>query len=78
MAKRAHSDPGTRGGALSLGAGLALIMLGGCADPLYPENEDRSQFAGYDRARDQTVPAYVEDAYGDRRPNLRGRLLTRE
>ena len=60
------------------GALVAVIGLGGCSNPLFPESEDRSQFAGYDRARDQTVPAYVEDAYGDRRPNLRGRLLTRE
>jgi hypothetical protein len=81
MFRRVHPGPGFRGEtrrAIALGAFLALIGLGGCSNPLFPESEDRSQFAGYDRARDQTVPAYVEDAYGDRRPNLRGRLLTRE
>ena len=58
--------------------GLWGAGLPGCANPLFPEDEDRSQYAGYDRARDQTAPAYVEDAYGRRRPNLRGRLLLRD
>ncbi len=58
-------------------AGLCST-LGGCANPLLPEKEDTSQFAAYDRARGVTVPPFVDDEFGRRRPNLRGRLLPRD
>lgn len=62
-------------------AGLWLLLAGmcalpGCVEPLLPEKEDRSQFDGYDRARDRTVDQYRQDEFGRRRPNLRARLLT--
>lgn len=58
--------------------GAVLGGFAGCANPLFPAGEDRSQFDAYDRARGQPVPAYVEDEFGRRRPNLRGRLLVRD
>jgi hypothetical protein len=42
------------------------------------EDEPRTQFDRYDLVRDQYAPAYLEDEYGRKRPNLRGRLLGRE
>jgi hypothetical protein len=55
--------------------GAATLCSAGCQNALFPEDEDRSQYAVYDRARKQTVSPYVEDKFGRRRPNLRGRLL---
>jgi hypothetical protein len=57
---------------------LAVLsaVMASCAEPLLPEKEDRSQFDGYDRARERTVDQYREDEFGRRRPNLRPRLLT--
>lgn len=72
-------DPGwVRAAFRGLALAAAIAGLGGCRTALFPEDDDRSQFAGYDRARDRTVPSYVEDEYGDRRPNLRGRLLNHD
>ncbi len=65
----------------AVAAGFAAVCasaLSGCANPLLPEKEDTSQFAAYDRARGITVAPFVEDEFGRRRPNLRGRLLPRE
>ena len=52
--------------------------LSGCADPLLTPDEPRSQFDRYDAIRDQRAPSYVDDEFGRKRPNLRGRLLTGE
>jgi hypothetical protein len=68
------STHGVRGVAGALGPALCL-SLGACSNPLFPADEDRSQFQAYDRARGQTVPAFVQDEFGRKRPNLRGRLL---
>lgn len=57
-------------------AGLAA--LGGCAKPLLSPNEPRSQYSRYDLVRGQFAPQYVEDEFGRRMPNLRGRLLLPE
>lgn len=61
-----------------VGAAVLGSTIAGCANPLLPEKEDTSQFAAYDRARGVTVPPFVEDEFGRRRPNLRGRLLPRD
>lgn len=59
--------------------GFILCVLGivasGCArSPLRPD-DPRSQFDRYDRVRYEDVPAYSENEYGERTPNLRARLL---
>jgi len=42
--------------------------------PLDPDGV-RSQFDRYDRTRYEDEPPYSENEYGERTPNLRGRLL---
>jgi len=57
---------------------LVVAALGspmtGCGKPLMSPSESRSQFDRYDRSRNQFAPQYIEDEYGARTPNLRGRL----
>lgn len=69
----------TGGAALAtmLGA-FSLLALVGCQKPLFGESEARSQFDRYDAVRDERAPPFVFDEFGQRRPNLRARLLTRE
>jgi len=62
-------------GVLVLGAAL---FVGGCEDQLFPATEPRSQFDRFDAVRDRRAGQYVEDEFGNRHPNLRGRLLTTE
>ncbi len=50
------------------------LPLAGCGKPLMSPSEARSQYDRYDRSRNQYAPQYVEDEYGARTPNLRGRL----
>lgn len=60
-----------------LGAALlagAASLAGGCSKPLFSESYNRTQFDRYDRVRNQYAPQYVEDEFGHRQPNLRGRL----
>jgi hypothetical protein len=57
---------------------LAGAGAGGCQDQLFPTNEPRSQFDRFDAVRDKRAQQYVEDEFGNRKPNLRGRLLTTE
>ncbi|MFG0259925.1 MAG: hypothetical protein ACF8LK_06180 [Phycisphaerales bacterium JB041] len=52
--------------------------LTGCVDPLLSPNEPRSQYSRYDLVRGRFAPQYVEDEFGRRKPNLRGRLLLPE
>lgn len=54
--------------------GLATIVASGCSKPLLSPEDSRSQYDRYDRSRNQYSPQYVEDEFGDRTPNLRGRL----
>ena len=61
--------------------GSILLVAGavaGCEDQLFPANEPRSQFDRFDAVRDRRAPATIEDEFGNKRPNLRGRLLTSE
>jgi hypothetical protein len=55
---------------LPLGAGLA----GGCSEPLLGPTDQRSVFDRYDVVRGNYAPQYIEDKFGRRQPNLRGRL----
>lgn len=55
-------------------AGAVLLALQGCAKPLLSPTDERSPFDRYDAVRAQYAPQYVENEYGQREPNLRGRL----
>ncbi|MDX2118276.1 MAG: hypothetical protein SFY96_08860 [Planctomycetota bacterium] len=63
---------------LVLSVAAMAALLGGCTDPLLAPNEPRSQYDRYDAIRAQRAPSYLEDEYGRRRPNLRGRLLAKD
>lgn len=60
-----------------LGAG-ACAGLSGCSKPLFSPEEYRSQYDRFDAARGEYAEQYSFDAYGRRRPNLRGRLAPRD
>lgn len=55
---------------------LVLLVAGlvGCQEALFAEDEPRSQYDRFDAVRDQRAPTYVYDEFGNRRPNVRGRL----
>lgn len=55
-----------------------LWVLGGCSKPLLAPTESRSPFDGYDAVRGQYAPQYVENEYGRREANLRGRLSPKQ
>ncbi len=56
----------------------ALSGAAGCSQPLLSPNDERSQYDRYDRVRNKYSDQYVEDAYGVRTPNLRGRLAPKD
>ena len=57
-----------------VGLTLGALALGGCQKPLFSPKDERSQFDRYDLSRSQYAPQYVEDEFGRKEPNLRGRL----
>lgn len=57
------------------GACVLAASLAACGEPLLSEDESRSQYDRNDTARDRRAPAYVWDHHGDRKPNIRGRVL---
>jgi hypothetical protein len=59
-------------------AAAAACVGAGCEDQLFAANEPRSQYDRFDTVRDRHAEQYVEDEFGNRRPNLRGRLLSAE
>lgn len=69
---------------LSLPLAASLIALGavggigGCSRPLLAPTDPRSPFDRYDLVRGNYAPQYVEDKFGRRQPNLRGRLSPKE
>ena len=52
---------------------LALLAMG-CSRPLLAPSEERTPFDRYDNVRGRYAPQFVENEYGRREPNLRGRL----
>lgn len=52
----------------------AMAMSAGCAKPLLSPRDERTQYDRYDVARGQFEPQFIEDEFGRRKPNLRGRL----
>lgn len=57
---------------------LAAAASSGCGQALFSPSEYRTQFDRFDATRGQFAEQYVEDAYGRRRPNLRGRMAPRD
>ena len=53
----------------------AMCTLTGCRKPVFSSNEDRSQFDRFDTSRDEHSEPFLEDEYGRKVPNLRGRLI---
>jgi len=69
----------TRGrAAAALAALLAPAALAGCQKPLFPSEAPRTQFDRFDEVRNQSAPQYVQDEFGRRRPNIKGRLEPKE
>lgn len=58
--------------------GATMLSASGCYKPLLSPEEERSQYDRYDAIRAQRAPAFIEDEFGRRRPNLRGRLLEKQ
>ena len=63
---------------LLLSSAFAAFALGGCEKPLLSESDERSPFDRYDTVRNQYAEQFVTDEFGQRRPNLRGRLAPKD
>ncbi len=55
----------------------ASILASGCGRPLLAPDDERSPFDRYDALRSQSAPQTLEDPFGRKLPNLRGRLAPR-
>ncbi|RMH30785.1 MAG: hypothetical protein D6692_01205 [Planctomycetota bacterium] len=55
-------------------ASLAMI-LGACQKTVLRPDDVRSPYDRYERSRAERAEPYLQDEYGRRTPNLRGRLL---
>lgn len=55
-----------------LAAGLATA---GCAKPLFPKDEPRTQFQAHDQMGSSYTPLEEPDVFGNPQPALRARLL---
>lgn len=55
-----------------------VVGIPGCSRPLLSPKDERSPFDRYDAVRNRHAPQYIEDAFGRRQPNLRGRLEPRD
>ena len=53
---------------------LVLAAAPGCQKTLIRENDARTQYDRYDAQRNQLSEQWIVDEFGQRRPNLRGRL----
>ena len=69
---RAISIASTLSAVLALAAGVFCAV--GCSQPLLAPTDERSPFDRYDNVRGRYAPQYIENEYGRREPNLRGRL----
>ncbi len=58
----------------AVGVAVGVICAAGCSQPLLAPTDERSPFDRYDNVRGRYAPQYIENEYGRREPNLRGRL----
>lgn len=59
---------------------LAIVhaaVLSACRAPPLTERDERSPYDRYDAVRNQRAEPYTQDKFGNKIPNLRGRLLPR-
>ena len=56
---------------------IALGVATGCQKTALRPDDVRSPYDRYERSRAERAEPYLEDEYGRRTPNLRGRLLER-
>ncbi len=56
-------------------ASAMVLGLVGCGKPLFSPKDQRTQYDRFDAVRGQYEPQDIEDEFGRKRPNLRGRLL---
>lgn len=73
--KRRHRRTTCRVAMVGAVVGAVVLAAAGCAKPLLSPTEPRTQYSRYDLVRGQFAPQYIEDEFGRRLPNLRGRLL---
>jgi len=73
-ARAIPAAPRRAGRALLALAAIVLLALPACRDPLLTEQDQRSQYDRYDRVRNDYEQQYIIDEFGQREPNLRGRL----
>ena len=57
--------------------GLLLVAGAGCQKTALRPDDVRSPYDRYERVRAERADPYLEDEFGRRTPNLRGRLLER-
>jgi hypothetical protein len=53
---------------------ITAAGLAGCAKPLFPKDQPRTQFETYDRMRNKYAPLTEPDVFGTPQPALRARL----
>lgn len=56
-------------------AGALALAIAGCQPPLFSQRDPRSPYDQYDVVRDSYELPYIEDEFGRKKPNLRGRLV---
>ncbi len=66
--------PARRAGCVLL-ASLMAMLPAGCHEPVLTPDEHRSQYDRFDAVRDQRAPSYYMNEYGQRKPNIRPRLV---
>ncbi len=52
-----------------------VTIAGGCQEALFTPEQPRSQYDRFDAVRDRRAQTYIYDEFGNRRPNIRARLL---
>lgn len=57
---------------------IGCCLLAGCQRTALRPDDRRSQFDRYDQSRNQRAQPYLEDEFGQRTPNLAGRLIDPE
>ena len=77
--RRVRSGPRSRLGATALlvAACAAALPQAACQKTVLRPDDVRSPYDRYERVRAERAEPYLEDEFGRRTPNLRGRLLER-
>lgn len=77
--RRSMIHPGGRWGrvAAALAVASAACLLPACQKTHLRPDDVRSPYDRYERVRAERAEPYLEDEFGRRTPNLRGRLLER-